>query len=416
MNALKLVFDNIRRNPLRTILMSLGTMVLVVVVTLVFTILDSLDRATAEKSKNLKALVTERWQLPSQMPYTYATNLSKGAASESRDVVPDDCMTWGFYAGTTSNTKKLTFDSLVFAFVTEPRKLRTMMDDLDSLSDAEAQPLMEAIERMEATRSGMIVGADRLKKLNKKVGDRIKLFGRNFKDIDLELEIVGVFPRGRYDSSAAIRRDYFNAEIEKYALTHKGQAHPLAAKTLNLVWLRVPDKEAFNKVSQQISESPFFTAPAVKVETSSSGIASFLDAFKDIIWGVRWLLAPACVVTLALVIANAISISVRERRMEFAILKVLGYRPSQILMMVIAEALVVGTVSGLFSAVATYSLVNYYFEGIPFRIAFFPSFLVPLSALWWGVAMGAGTAFLGSIIPALSAQAVKVSDVFARVA
>ena len=36
--------------------------------------------------------------------------------------------------------------------------------------------------------------------------------------------------------------------------------------------------------------------------------------------------------------------------------------------------------------------------------------------LFWGVAMGSLTAFLGSIVPSLAARSVKVSEVFAKVA
>ena len=88
--------------------------------------------------------------------------------------------------------------------------------------------------------------------------------------------------------------------------------------------------------------SPEFTDPAVKCETASSGIASFLDAYRDLLWGMRWLLVPAILVTMALVIANAISISVRERRTEMAVLKVLGFGPTQIMMLVLGEALLIG--------------------------------------------------------------------------
>ena len=58
-------------------------------------------------------------------------------------------------------------------------------------------------------------------------------------------------------------------------------------------------------------------------ETLSSGVATFLDGYKDLLFGMRWLLVPAILVTMALVIANSISISVRERRVEMAVLKVL---------------------------------------------------------------------------------------------
>ena len=63
---------------------------------------------------------------------------------------------------------------------------------------------------------------------------------------------------------------------------------------------------------------------------AASGFTSFLEGFRDLVWGVRWLLAPACMFTVLLVIANAINISVRERRLELAVLKVLRFRPAHI--------------------------------------------------------------------------------------
>ena len=76
-------------------------MVLVLVVTMVWSVLAFLDAATAEKQQNLKAIVTERWQIPSQMPFSYATTLCEGAAREPSDLKPLDSMTWSFYGGST---------------------------------------------------------------------------------------------------------------------------------------------------------------------------------------------------------------------------------------------------------------------------------------------------------------------------
>ena len=42
-----------------------------------------------------------------------------------------------------------------------------------------------------------------------------------------------------------MNRDYLNAALDDYPRTHAGKPHPLADKTLNLVWLRVPDSEPF---------------------------------------------------------------------------------------------------------------------------------------------------------------------------
>src|SRR5205809_7738356 len=127
MKFLLLILKNIRRNFVLSLLTSLRTIVLVLVVTLVWSVLAFLDQATNEKQRNLKAIVTERWQIPSQMPFSYAGSLSDGAAHEPEDVHPLDSMTWTFYGGTL-DIKNRTFDNSVFAFVMEPVKLKTRMD------------------------------------------------------------------------------------------------------------------------------------------------------------------------------------------------------------------------------------------------------------------------------------------------
>jgi putative ABC transport system permease protein len=421
MKFLILVIENIRRNVVRTILTSLGTMMLVLVVTLVFTVLTTLDKVTTEKSANIKAIVTEKWQNPSMMPYSYAAGLSDGAADPGNpaDVHPQDSMTWGFFVGSTeSNPAKRGFENLFFSFIMDPEKARTMLDNIDTLTDEQARPLMDTIKKMQETRNGVIIGEGRLAKMKKKVGERITVFGRNYRDVNLELEIVGTFPKetAQYTDSAILRRDFFETELDTYKAAHNNKPHVMADRTLSLVWLRVPDKASFNKVAEQILTAPSFTNPAVKCETSSTGISSFLEAYRDIIWGVRWLLAPACMLVLSLVISNAISISVRERRTEFAVLKVLGFLPWQILTLVLTEALLIGTLSGLLSAGLAYGVINGVWGGLPFPIAFFPKFAVPINCLWWGAAMGAATAFAGSFIPALSARGVRVSNVFSKVA
>jgi putative ABC transport system permease protein len=405
--SLGLVFKSLRRNYLRTALTSLAVMVLVFVITIVWSFLVILDVIMTERTKDFKAIVTERWQVPSQMPFSYAAPLEEGAAQKPGDVRPVDSMTWQFYGGTLDPTNK-SWENFMFFFALDPRKLRTMMDDMEDLDPALVQKLVE-------NKRGAIVGKTRLEKINKKVGERFTVTSVNAKGIDLEFDILGVFPEGRYDQSAVMNRDYLNDAFDAYYRS-KGVKHPLADKTLGLVWLKVPDSEAFNQVSRQIMTSSQFTVPAVKLETASSGISSFLEPYRDLLWGLKWLLVPALLVTMALVLANAISISVRERRTEMAVLKVLGFGPGRILALVLGEAILVGAGSGLASAALTYGLVHGLMGGIKFPIAFFPIFDVYADAFWWGLLFGGTTALLGSIVPAWSARTVKVSEVFSKVA
>ncbi len=414
MKFMMLIFKNLRRNLVRSMLTSAGVMVLVFVITLIWSILGFLDMATSEKSANFKGIVTEKWSIPSQLPFSYANTLENGAAREESDVKPMDSMTWQFFIGSVDKTN-IGFSTFIFAFCMEPKKLLTMMDELDSLQPGPKAELDKAIKAMEANRQGIIVGQKRLAAIEKKVGDRIKVFGINYRDLELECEIVGTFPPGRYDNNTCINRDYLNASLDAYKAS-KGKPHPLAEKTLNLVWVKVPTKDSFTKMSGQIDNSPMFAAPPVKIETASSGVSNFLAAYKDLLMILRYLLAPAIIITLTVVISNAISISVRERRKEMAVLKVIGFQPNQIIFLVLGEAILLGVVAGAISSIGTYYFVNRVIGGIPFQIAFFSSFPVLDGALWWGAAIGFITSFAGSILPALSTRSIKVVDVFSKVA
>jgi putative ABC transport system permease protein len=420
-----LVSKSLRRNILRTVLASLAIMVLVFVVTLIWSFLVPLDIAMTEQTSNLKTIVSERWQVPSQMPPSYASTLEEGGYSRPGDlrILREDAMTWSFYGGTLDKEKR-TFENIIFFFVLDPQNLipRTvrvngeektippMMDDLDH---PEPQ-FVEAVHKMMEKRNGVIIGQRRLEKMNKRVGERFVVSSFNF--IDLDFEIVGTFPKSaRYDQSAVMNRDYLSDALDKYK-RENGKAHPMAEKALALVWLRVPDSDTFSKLSNQIMSSPLYTSPALKAETASSGISTFLEPYRDILWGVKWILVPALLIIMALVMAMAISINVRERRTEMAVLKVLGFTPARIQALVLGEALVIGAASGLLSAAISYGLIHGLLGGIPFQIAFFAVFDIFADALWWGVLFGAVTTFLGSIIPAWSARTVKVSEVFAKIA
>ncbi|MCS7305620.1 MAG: FtsX-like permease family protein [Thermoguttaceae bacterium] len=416
MKLFLLVLKNIRRNWLRSVLTGLGTIVLVVVVIMVWSILWYLDEQTREKTSNIKAIVTERWQMPSRMPLSYAPELCAGAARRPEHVRPLDNMTWQFYVGSTE-PGRLSRESALFIVATQPEKVLTMFEELDTLppDSSERRQLEKAIQAMRTNRQALIVGRERLQAINKRVGERVKVYGMSFKGIDLEFDIVGTFPEGRWNNLSVMDWQYLNGAVDAYNRRPGNRPHPMTERSLAIVWLKVPDMRSFTAVASQIATSPSFSNPQVKTETLASGTAAFLEAFRDLIWGMRYFLMPAAVITLCLVIANAISLSVRERRKEFAVLKVLGFRPGHILALVLGEALILGVVSGLLSAAGIFWLINGVFGGLKFPIGFFGTFYIPVRSLGWGVAVGASTALIGSLVPAWIACRVRVAEIFARV-
>src|SRR5437016_3548734 len=126
------IFKSLSRNLVRTILASLATMVLVFVFTVIWSVLLMLDLMTTDRSKDLRALVTERYQLPSRMPIAYASALADGAAraDHPEDVKPDETASWQFYGGTQDPTK-LTLEDFIFLIAMDPRKISVTFDDME---------------------------------------------------------------------------------------------------------------------------------------------------------------------------------------------------------------------------------------------------------------------------------------------
>ena len=455
------MFRSLQRNLFGTSLTYLAIFVLVFMVTSILSVLNFIDNITAAKEGNQKAIITEKFQNPSGMsrdmpkqiwkiatslpekyqPRSYRVakfvkennirrpedlftqlpaDLKPKTLDEARDLFQmqetDDMMTWAFIAGSLEQDK-ITFESLIIAFCMEPRKLKTMMPGLEDLSIEELRLLEKAIAVMEEKPNSIIMGKQRLKTTRKQVGDKIQIYCKNYKGLVFDCEIIGELPEGRWDQFSAINLKFLLDKLDWFEKSNPDNPshayHENAPKVIGLVWLRMPDMEAFQHMAEIVNEPKTFNI-AVKMETESSAYGSFLDAYKSLLWGMRWLMVPAILGTMTLVIANAISISVRERRTEMAVLKVLGFRPRQVMFMVLGEALLIGLLGGLLSAGGAYVLVKAN-GGIPFPIAFFSKFFIAASSALWGLSFGVITAFLGSIMPAWSAQSVKAAEVFSKV-
>jgi putative ABC transport system permease protein len=213
-----------------------------------------------------------------------------------------------------------------------------------------------------------------------------------------------------------MNKEYLVKQLDAYerdrAVNPKGEKHPMADKCVNLIWVRLPTKEAFERLSQIVNDRAKFNTVPIKLETASSGIGSWLAAYKDIFWGIKYILMPAMIGIMSLVVANALSISVRERRTEMAVLKVLGFQPRHVMLLVLGEAMLVGLLGGGMSSLMAYQMLGTF----KLQIAFLGAFFVPVNALIYGPLLGMAVSFAGSIVPALTAKDVKVAEVFARVA
>src|SRR5260370_25611132 len=172
-----MMFRSIKRNLLRTSLTYVAIFVLVFVISGIWTMLNFIDSITQDKENNLKAIISDKHQFPSKMRRSLDREIYDMAMSlppqMRRKNGPNDIMTWSFVLGTLDPNNPTQKNS-VFFFSMEPRKLLTMMDGIDDLTPSELEQLKAAVAEMERNPRAAVIGAERLKMMEKNVGDRVK--------------------------------------------------------------------------------------------------------------------------------------------------------------------------------------------------------------------------------------------------
>ncbi len=423
-----LVFRSLRRNLLRTALTYIALFVLTGMLTFIYGIVTFLGDFTAEKEGQQMVLLTEKFSIPSQMPPGYARQLKDIIRDKlPKQYQPADIdqsfMTWSF-VGATLDPTKFSPENNFFLFALDPDVIPSgMMSEQglnkEDLGEESWDDLLTLVDVVKQDIRYIIIGEDKLKVMNKRVGDEIKFTSTNYKDLEFECKIVGSFPAGsRLGNGAAMQYRYLIAKLDDY-LVRKREPHPNADRCLNLVWVRMPSKEAFERLSAVVNQAESFSAPAAKMETFSAAVGSFLEPYKDIFWGMKFIIMPAIVCIMCLVIGITITIGVRERRSEMAVLKVLGFQPRQVQAMVVSESVLIGVYGGMLATWSVYFLplvITKLTKAVGVKFAFFDSFKMSEWILLYGPLLGIAVGLIGSFLPSRSASKVKVSEVFAQVA
>jgi putative ABC transport system permease protein len=334
-------------------------------------------------------MVTERWVEPSRIPVRYLPALARLAKVE-------DWTTWNTYPAYLQESHQVSQQA--FGVATRPDNLIAMHPGLARVAPA-------AVQALQRHRNGALLAADIARDMGWQVGRTFTLFSAVNPTQSLRLQIVGVIPPGDYQRVIFFRQDYYES-----ATGNKD--------TVDIVWLRAHDAEAARLVTAQLQGQFRNRQPELKVETESAGVARFAARSQALLSSIQ-LVIGVLLIDMVVVLSNSISVATRERRMEMAVLKVLGFEPRAIMVLVIGEAVLVGASGGLVGALLAWGCSTLALSGLlpsPGFTRLFHLFPIPASALGWGVLVGALVGFAGSVIPAWNARGVKVSDVFAKVA
>lgn len=175
--------------------------------------------------------------------------------------------------------------------------------------------------------------------------------------------------------------------------------------------IQVEDPHAAAKVAQGVDGLFENSAAQTFTQTEAAFRAGMVAAAGDLA-PLLDAVAMAVMFAVLLVIANTMSMAVRERRREIGVLKTLGYPDRLVMGLVAAEALLIGVGGGAIgltlSALVVGGLTNVPFIGDAVRA--YPDLSLTPALAGAGMSIAVGLGAVAGLVPALLAYRVRVAD------
>jgi putative ABC transport system permease protein len=276
--------------------------------------------------------------------------------------------------------------------------------------------LLVPAEQMKAYREdlrGCLIGRGLAKQYGWKLGD--SFFLESFippyrrREGPFEFVVKGIYDVDRVREPAADDRVmYFH-----HRYLYEGTGERVGAG-LYVVELKDPQQAA--AVAARIDALFENSDAATKSETE----AAFRADFVNMIGNLALLLNSiglAVIFTILLVTANTMSMAVRERRTEIAVLKTLGFKSGQVMGLILGEALAIGAIGGalglslsalVLGAVRRAPTLGGFFNG-------FPDFGLHLGVSSQGLLTALLLSLAAGFVPALAAYRARITEMLRQV-
>ena len=362
----------IRRNRRRTIL----TVLAVACATLVFCVVMVLpyitERIAAVADASPRLVVMNKSAMRYGLPESYAKKIE-----DLHDVVAVNRMTWfaGIY-----NDPKQQFSSVAI--------------DPDTLAEIWPENGFDegTIAGLKARRNGAVVGAATMHRFGWKVGQNVILRSQLY-PVTLPFTIVGSYSGGSDPTVFMFRRDYLEDALHD-------------SMRVDMMWVRLADSRVASRVAGQIDAAFRNSGAETETDTEKAFLSTFLIRFQSL-GRIVQAVGLCAVFAIALAVLNGSSMTLRERRGEIAVLRTVGFIKSQIVAMLMIEALIIATIGGIVGATAAALILDLVRGSVP---ALGPalSYGMPSPIMLGGIAMALSIGALSALAPTLAALRTPV--------
>jgi putative ABC transport system permease protein len=192
-------------------------------------------------------------------------------------------------------------------------------------------------------RTACVAGLKTAERFGWKLGQKIPLLGAMW-PCNPELTLRGIYSGTADDSSLFFHHDYLDELLGDQGFT-------------GLLWVKAESAAAVPGLIEQIDAEFRNSDAETKTETERSfqiGFVSMLGNLKMLIGSI----SSVIVFTLVLVTAGTMSMTIRERGREIAILKALGFRALRIFSLLLAESFGLALAGGLLGCLGAWVAVR----------------------------------------------------------
>jgi putative ABC transport system permease protein len=372
----KLIFKNLFRNKLRTILTLVLMAAIFFFISTLLSILANFEAASNSGEGQNRLGVQSAISLANPLPLSHEQKIRTIPG-----IVDTAKLQWvGAYYKDQRN---------FFAnFAIDHDKMETVWDDYAVPKDQ--------LDAFKADRTAAIVGPELMKRYGWKVGDRVTLIGTIFA-FNPQVTIRGVYKHKFDSSSFFFRYDYFYESTKE-----------TIGSTVGTFWVRVRDPKDMAKISQQIDD--LFKNSEYPTETFTE--KEFQQQFMAMIGNIKLLFTVVSLCSIFMVVllaAITMSMAARERVTEVAVLKAIGFTRGTILTLMLIEFVTLGLLGGAlgtFGAKFIYQFVNMTEVTQGFLVAFGVNTETLLTCL----AAAAIVGLLAGGLPALRSARLSVVD------